>query len=137
MDNYGVFINGVDKDKNITINAEENISKILVVNIDQENIEKLEKSLESYTYQGKKVRLIVAESHKEAKYILIKNRDILISLIGLQNDIEAGKDLISFIRGNLENDLMRILVLISDEGNITFDEINNMISQITKSEVIK
>lgn len=143
MDKYGVRIKELEKKNNILLTAKENIWKVLIVNIDQKNVEKVKNSLESYTYQGKKVKVIEAKSHKEAKYILIKNRDILISVIGLQNDIEAGKDLISFIRGSLENDLMRILTFISDEVNLTFDEIKDMningiknINNISSDEII-
>lgn len=143
MDKYGVRIKELEKKNNILLTAKENIWKVLIVNIDQKNVEKVKNSLESYTYQGKRVKVIEAKSHKEAKYILIKNRDILISVIGLQNDIEAGKDLISFIRGSLENDLMRILTFISDEVNLTFDEIKDMningiknINNISSDEII-
>ena len=114
MDNHGVSKKELDNN-NILITSEENIWKVLIVNIDQNNIEKVKKSLENYTYQGKKIKVIEVKSHKEAKYILIKNRDILISVVGLQSDTEEGKDLIKFIRSNLENDLMRILTFISDE----------------------
>ena len=126
MDNHGVRIQELEKKKNMILNSVEDIWKVLIVNIDQKNIEKVKKSLENYTYQGKKVNVIEAKSHKEAKYILIKNRDILISVIGLQNNIESGKDLINFIRNNLENNLMRILTFISDKENLAFDEIKSM-----------
>ena len=83
MDKYGVRIKELEKKNNILLTAKENIWKVLIVNIDQKNVEKVKNSLESYTYQGKKVKVIEAKSHKEATYILIKNRDILISVIGL------------------------------------------------------
>ena len=142
MDNHGVSKKELDNN-NILITSEENIWKVLIVNIDQNNIEKVKKSLENYTYQGKKIKVIEVKSHKEAKYILIKNRDILISVVGLQSDTEEGKDLIKFIRSNLENDLMRILTFISDEVTLTFDEIKSLningiknIKNITADEII-
>ena len=142
MDNHGMSKKELDNN-NILITSEENIWKVLIVNIDQNNIEKVKKSLENYTYQGKKIKVIEVKSHKEAKYILIKNRDILISVVGLQSDTEEGKDLIKFIRSNLENDLMRILTFISDEVTLTFDEIKSLningiknIKNITADEII-
>ena len=92
--------------------------KILLFDVQQTNLDLLEKVFSSLDF---KINIIHASTSSEAKNLLKYNRDISIALFCCINDLQ----LIHYIRKELLNAMMRIVVLGFDDVVITLNAVNS------------
>lgn len=105
-------------------NSKENLSriikewKVLIVDdeIDIHSITQLVMS--DFLFQGRKISFLNAYSAKEAKIILQENTDIAVILLDVVMETQtAGLDLVRYIRGDLNNKLIRIILRTGQPGS--------------------
>lgn len=94
-----------------TLKKEKRKYKILIVDDDPSIHEITNMSLASMKFSDFELEILSALSAKEAKVLLSKNKDIALSLIDVVMETpEAGLELVDYIRGELKNDLIRLVV---------------------------
>lgn len=91
--------------------------KVLIVD-DEPDVHALSSIiLKDVIFEGKPIKLISAYSANEAKEILKKENEIALAIIDIVMENEkSGFDLIHFIRNELKNELMRIVVRTGQPG---------------------
>ena len=104
---------------NITFAKKDNTSyaselrehKILIVDDDQSVHDVTNMALKSMQFLDFKLKVLCAYSAKEAIEILRKESDIALALIDVVMETpEAGLDLVDYIRGTLDNKLIRLII---------------------------
>jgi two-component system sensor histidine kinase ChiS len=83
--------------------------KVLIVD-DEEDIHSVtEIALRDFTYRGKSIKFYSAYSAKEAREILEQNPDMALVLLDVVMETDqAGLDLVKYIRGQMNNQFIRI-----------------------------
>lgn len=75
--------------------------------------------LENYIFKGKNISILDAYNIKEAKTLLIENSDIsLVFLDIIMEEPDAGLQIVKFIREELQNNLIRIILRTGFEHNL-------------------
>ena len=91
--------------------------KILIVDDDIEVHSFTKLALKGFVYNNKNIEYISAYSAKEAKKILLKHDDIAIILLDVVMETNtSGLEVAEFIRHELKNDLMRIIIRTGQPG---------------------
>jgi signal transduction histidine kinase len=91
--------------------------KVLIVD-DEEQIHKITKiSLENFEFNNKGLEFVSAYSAKEAKDILDKHSDIVVTLLDvvMESD-EAGLEVVKYIRETLKNSITRVILRTGQPG---------------------
>ncbi len=98
--------------------------KILIID-DEEDIHSVTKfALDDYIFEDKKLKFISAYSAKDAKNVLRKEGDIAMTFLDIvMESDDAGLKLIKYIREELENKLLRIILRTGQPGSAPEDEI--------------
>lgn len=91
--------------------------KVLIVD-DEEDIRTLTKiNLKSFEFDGRKLQFLEADSAVSAKQILARHDDIAIALIDVVMETdEAGLRLVEYIRNELNNDMIRLIIRTGQPG---------------------
>ena len=91
--------------------SKKNIQKILIVDDDQAVHDITNIALESMKFTGFELEIYTAYSSSEAKIILNEHDDIALALIDVVMETpEAGLDLVNYIREELKNDFIRLII---------------------------
>jgi C4-dicarboxylate-specific signal transduction histidine kinase len=98
--------------------------KILVVD-DDESVHAITKvALQNKFFDGKKLELINAMSAQEAKELLNQHDDIVMALIDVMMETpDAGLQLVNYIRHDLKNTLIRLILRTGQPDQVPEDEI--------------
>lgn len=91
--------------------------KVLIVD-DEEQVHKITKiSLDNFVYKNKNIEFLSAFSSAQAKQILHSNQDIVLILLDvvMESD-DAGLELVKYIRENLNNNMVRIILRTGQPG---------------------
>ena len=119
-----VFIE--EDDANI-INSLESFWSILIVDDDEEVHTVTKLALNNFIYDDKRLNLVSAYNEKEAKKILLENSDFAFILLDIVMDSnDSGFKIIDYIRNELENKLIRIIIRTGQPGNAPELEIINL-----------
>ncbi|ANQ53972.1 phosphohydrolase [Thermosipho sp. 1063] len=91
--------------------------KVLLVD-DEEDIHALTSIiLKDIKFKNKRIKLLSAYSAKQAKELLIKEKDVSLSIIDIVMENEnSGLELVKFIRETLNNQIMRIVIRTGQPG---------------------
>ena len=99
------------KEKKSHTQSKKNIQKILIVDDDQAVHDITNIALESMNFSDFKLEVLTAHSSSEAKIILNEHDDIALALIDVVMETpEAGLDLVDYIRKELKNDFIRLII---------------------------
>ncbi|RLA70045.1 MAG: hypothetical protein DRG09_04235 [Epsilonproteobacteria bacterium] len=91
--------------------SKKNIQKILIVDDDQAVHDITNIALESMKFSDFELEVFTAYSASEAKIILNEHHDIALALIDVVMETpEAGLDLVNYIREELNNDFIRLII---------------------------
>ena len=94
------------------------IHKILVVDDDQAIHDITRIALESMTFSDFKLQILTAYNAAEAKIILEEHDNIALALIDVVMETpEAGLDLVNYIRRELQNDFIRLIIRTGQANN--------------------
>ena len=119
-----VFIE--EDDANI-INSLESFWSILIVDDDEEVHTVTKLALNNFIYDDKRLNLVSAYNEKEAKKILLENSDFAFILLDIVMDSnDSGFKIIDYIRNELENKLIRIIIRTGQPGYAPELEIINL-----------
>lgn len=120
MDDALVFI---DEDTDV---VSQDRWKILIVD-DDESVHAITKvALQNKLFDGKELELISAMSAQEAKEIFSEHDDIVMALIDVMMETpDAGLQLVNYIREDLNNNLIRLILRTGQPDQIPEDEILN------------
>jgi signal transduction histidine kinase len=91
--------------------------KVLVVD-DEPDVHNMTKlSLKDFEFDGRCLQILQANSEQEARKILEKESDIAVALVDIVMETDdAGLSLINYIRNELEDDLIRIIIRTGQPG---------------------
>ena len=119
-----VFIE--EDDANI-INSLESFWSILIVDDDEEVHTVTKLALNHFIYDDRRLNLVSAYNEKEAKKILLENSDFAFILLDIVMDSnDSGFKIIDYIRNELENKLIRIIIRTGQPGYAPELEIINL-----------
>ena len=92
--------------------------KVLIVD-DEADIHSItELVMDDFLFQGRKITFLNAYSAKEAKEILKEHNDVAVILLDVVMETEtAGLDLVKYVRNDLSNKLVRIILRTGHPGN--------------------
>lgn len=91
--------------------SQKNIQKILIVDDDQSVHDITNIALESMIFSDFELEVLTAYSSNEAKILLNEHDDIALALIDVVMETpEAGLDLVNYIRKELQNDFIRLII---------------------------
>ena len=91
--------------------------KILLVDDEQDIHSAIRLALDNFSYEGKKIKFFDAYSGEEAKKILTDNSDIACILLDVVMETShAGLDFVKFIREELKNPFIRIVLWTGQPG---------------------
>ncbi len=115
-------------DEDIIKNEEKkSLWSVLIVDDDHEVHAVTKLALHDFEFDNKKLDLISAYSAKEAKEILTENPNtfsfVILDIVMESND--AGLKIVDFIRNNLKNSLIRIIIRTGQPGYAPEEEIIN------------
>ena len=98
--------------------------KILIVD-DQEEVHQVTQMvLSDFSFRNRKVKFISAYSAAEAKEVLINQSDIAVILLDVvMEEDNSGLKLVKYIRDELENDLVRIILRTGQPGEAPEKEV--------------
>ncbi|HON51958.1 MAG TPA: SpoIIE family protein phosphatase [Bacteroidales bacterium] len=95
----------------------EQVWKILLVDDEQDIHSAIRLALDNFTYEGKKIKFFDAYSGEEAKQILQQNTDIALILLDVVMETShAGLDFVKFIRNDLQNHFIRVVLWTGQPG---------------------
>ncbi len=95
----------------------EQVWKILLVDDEQDIHSAIRLALDNFTYEGKKIKFFDAYSGEEAKQILQENADIALILLDVVMETShAGLDFVKFIRNDLQNHFIRVVLWTGQPG---------------------
>lgn len=98
--------------------------KVLIVDDEQDIHDVTVLSLQDFEFAGRSIEFISAFSAKQAIEVLSKNNDIALALVDVvMEDEHAGLDLIKYIRGELNNDLIRLILRTGQPGQAPEKEV--------------
>ncbi len=99
------------KEEKVQTQSKKNIQKILIVDDDQAVHDITNIALDSMTFTDFELEVLTAYSSVEAKKLLSEHDDIALALIDVVMETpEAGLDLVNYIRKELENDFIRLII---------------------------
>lgn len=99
------------KEKKSDFQVQKPLQKILVVDDDQSIHDITNMALKAMQFSDFELEIFSAYSAAEAKMILHEENDIALALIDVVMDTpEAGLDLVNYIRNDLENKLIRLII---------------------------
>ncbi|MDB9312924.1 adenylate/guanylate cyclase domain-containing protein [Spirulina sp. CS-785/01] len=114
-----------DEDDNIFARDEENNSekwKILIVDDEAEIHSVTQLALTGFTFEGKPLKFFCAYSGEEAKAIIRDHPDIALILLDvIMETDEAGLDVVRYIRDDLKNVIVRIILRTGQPGQVLED----------------
>ena len=118
MDDMLVFV-----DEEVDKNSQDRW-KILIVD-DDESVHAITKvALQNKSFDGKKLELINAMSAQEAKELFNQHDDIVMALIDVMMETpDAGLQLVDYIRQDLNNSLIRLILRTGQPDQVPEDEI--------------
>ena len=91
--------------------SKKNVRKILIIDDDKAIHEITNIALESMNFSDFELHILNAYSSTEAKTLLNEHHDIALALIDVVMETpEAGLDLVNYIRKELENDFIRLII---------------------------
>lgn len=97
---------------------------LLIVDDDKDIHRTTKFVLSDFEYKNKKLNLISAYSAQEAKQILKQNSDIALILLDVvMEEDNAGLTLVNFIRNNLKNSMVRIILRTGQPGQAPLKEV--------------
>ncbi len=98
--------------------------KVLLVDDDEQMHQVTKLALSGFKFDGRPLDLISATSGQEAKETLKTNSDVALALIDVVMETEhAGLDLVEFIRGDLSNRLIRLVLRTGQAGQAPEDRV--------------
>jgi len=107
------------KDDLSSTNQDYDIIKILVVDDEKDIHLVTEMVLEDFHFEGKSIEIINAYSGKEAREILLKEKNISLILLDVIMETEtAGLDLVKYIREDLKSNNIRIILRTGQPGKV-------------------
>ena len=99
------------KEKKSHTQSKKDIQKILIIDDDQAVHDITNIALESMTFSDFELEVLTAYSAAEAKIILEEHDNIALALIDVVMETpEAGLDLVNYIRKELQNDFIRLII---------------------------
>jgi diguanylate cyclase (GGDEF)-like protein len=99
------------KEQKSNTHSKKNIQKILIVDDDQAVHDITNIALESMNFSDFELEVLTAYSSSEAKVILNEHDNIALALIDVVMETpEAGLELVDYIRKELKNDFMRLII---------------------------
>jgi response regulator RpfG family c-di-GMP phosphodiesterase len=104
-------------EENIEAEYEDNKWKVFIVDDESEihNVTKL--VLNDFSFDGKGLEFLSAYTAEEAKKVLTQNADIAVVLLDVvMEEEDSGLKLVKFIREELKNDLVRIILRTGQPG---------------------
>lgn len=129
----GLFVNKnddlvfIEEDDANIINSLESFWSILIVDDDEEVHTVTKLALNNFIYDDKRLNLVSAYNEKEAKKILLENSDFAFILLDIVMDSnDSGFKIIDYIRNELENKLIRIIIRTGQPGYAPELEIINL-----------
>ena len=114
------------KEDSLVKNNKESLWSVLIIDDDQEVHAVTKLALHDFEYDNKQLNLISAYSEKEAKEILSKKSDfafILLDIVMESNN--SGLNVIDYIRNELNNNFIRIIIRTGQPGYAPEQEIIN------------
>lgn len=106
-----------EDDANTRPSLPESPWKILIIDDEPDIHEVTQMSLASFTFGGCGLSFLNAYSAEQARQILQTEKDIAVALIDVVMESEhAGLDLIKYIRNELENDFIRLILRTGQPG---------------------
>jgi len=91
--------------------------KILVVDDDEDVHAVTRLALQGFSFLGKKLILLEARSDKEARDVLVDHPDIALMLVDVVMETDtAGLDLVDYVRNELKNESIRIVLRTGQPG---------------------
>lgn len=114
---FDQFVVFTDKFNSEKPSKDGNMWEVLIVD-DEQDVHKMTKMiLRNYTFQGQKINFHSAYSSQEAKEILSKNDNIALVLLDVvMEERDAGLKLVEYIRQDLENESIRIIIRTGQPG---------------------
>lgn len=104
--------------------VQEDTWKILIVDDEQDIHSVIRLALDDFTFQGKKITFIDAFSGKEAEEILKQHDDIAVILLDVVMETDhAGLNFVKFIREQLDNQFIRIVLWTGQPGHAPKKEV--------------
>jgi len=98
--------------------------KLLIVDDDEGIIQTSIRVLRDFTFEGRKLKIISATSGKEAKQLITAHRDTAVMLLDvIMETDDAGFQVVSHIRKELDNQQVRILLRTGQAGQFDEDEV--------------
>jgi len=95
---------------------------VLLVDDDVQMHQVTRLALSGFSFEGRRLNLISAHSAKEAKVICQQNNDIALALVDVVMETEhAGLELVKYIREELTNNLIRIVLRTGQAGQAPED----------------
>lgn len=115
--NQDELIFAQEDDLEYTNNSTENSWSVLIVDDDVEVHSVTRLALHDFKFEGKNLNLISAYSAKEAKEILNNKNDFAFILLDIVMETPtAGLDLVNYIRNELQNEIVRIIIRTGQPG---------------------
>lgn len=124
MRNDDLIFASEDTDKE---NNQKSSWSVLIIDDDHEVHAVTKLALHDFEFENKQLNLVSAYSAREAKDILLKNQDfsfVLLDIVMESND--AGLQIVDFIRNQLKNSLIRIIIRTGQPGYAPEEEIINL-----------
>lgn len=119
----GLFL--IDDEKEVETHEES--WKVLIVDDDTTVHVITNASLKNKHFDGKKLNILTAMSAAEAKEILHKHDDITLALVDVVMETpNAGLDLINYIRHEMHNDMIRLVLRTGQPAQAPEEDVINM-----------
>lgn len=115
-----------EENNNNNIDLSDSFWSVLIVDDDEEvhTITKL--ALHDFIFDNKKLNLLSAHNAEEAKKLLLENDNITFVLLDIvMESSDAGLKVIDYIRNELKNDLIRIIIRTGQPGYAPEQEVIN------------
>ena len=114
FDKFVIFTENFNSEQS---SIDEKMWEVLIVD-DEQDVHKMTKMvLRNYTFQGQKINFHSAYSAQEAKEVLNRNDNIALVLLDVvMEEKDAGLKLVEYIRQDLENESIRIIIRTGQPG---------------------
>lgn len=98
--------------------------KVLLIDDDEQMHQVTKLALSDFEFEGRKLELISAFSGDEARALFTQHDDVALALVDVVMETEhAGLDLVRYIRGTLENSLVRLVLRTGQAGQAPEDKV--------------
>lgn len=107
-------------DESDKFEAEQDNAKFKVIIVDDESeVHTITKIvLDNFVFEGRKLELLSAYSGREAKKLIAENPDVAVILLDVvMEDIDSGLEVVKYIRNELKNQLVRIILRTGQPGH--------------------